>query len=94
MKMTMHIDEVLLDKVMKANGLESKTETIAFALNELDRRERARIMATKGIGLSKAELASCIVPEYDVVSMRLNEDAVEYKAPNNKKRPHVKARSR
>lgn len=95
MKMTMHIDEALLSRVMRANGLESKTETIAHALNELDRRARLRTYGSKGLGLSRAELSGSVAEDYDVDAMRLAEDAVAYKAkPPVKKPAHGKRRPR
>jgi hypothetical protein len=94
MKMTMHIDETLLSRVMRANGLESKTETIAYALNELDRRARLKAFAAKGLGLSKAELGASVAEHYDLAAMRLSEDAVPYRSKPVKKPPHGKRRAR
>jgi hypothetical protein len=94
MKMTMHIDEALLGRVMKANGLESKTETIAYALSELDRRGRLKAYATKGLGLSKAELGDSVIEGYDLDAMRMAEIPGSYgthkpagKAARGKRRP-------
>jgi Arc/MetJ family transcription regulator len=94
MKMTMHIDEALLARVMKANSLESKTETIAYALSELDRRARLRAFATKGLGLSKAELASSIAEGYDLEAMRVAEGRVSYGNKPVKKPAHGKRGAR
>ena len=38
MKMTMHIDDGLLERVMVATGASSKTKAIDLALREMDRR--------------------------------------------------------
>jgi Arc/MetJ family transcription regulator len=52
MKMTMHIDESLLKRVMENHGYDSKTETVEMALRELDRKARMKEFGTKGLGLS------------------------------------------
>ena len=36
MKMTMHIDEALLKRVVEAYGCESKTEAVEMALREME----------------------------------------------------------
>jgi hypothetical protein len=60
--MTMHIDEVLLANVMKTYGLETKTEAVHFALNELDRRAKLRVFAKEGLGLSPEDFVDAIDP--------------------------------
>jgi hypothetical protein len=65
MKMTMHIDDALLKRVMEAYGYESKTEAVEMALRELDRQERLREFARNGLGLSPEELADSVYPGYD-----------------------------
>jgi hypothetical protein len=94
MKMTMHIDEALLARVMKASGLESKTETIAYALSELDRRARLKAFATKGLGLSKAELASSVAEGYDLMATRVAEESPSHGSKPMKKPAHGKGRVR
>jgi hypothetical protein len=93
MKMTMHIDHSLLSRVMKAHGLQSKTETIAYALKELDRRARLKTFARKGLGLSKTELTSSVDENYDLSALRLAEDSASYRADSSKK-SHGKRRPR
>ena len=56
MKMTMHIDEVLLKRVMAATGVNSKTRAIDLALRELDRRAELKRLAEQGLGLTPEEL--------------------------------------
>ena len=51
MKMTMHIDEALLDRVIESYGYASKTEAVEMALRELDRKTRMREYAKNGLGL-------------------------------------------
>lgn len=74
MKMTMHIDEGLLERVMKNYGCESKTAAIDFALNELDRKARLKVFAEKGLGLTPEELGNAVDPDYDVMSLRVAEE--------------------
>jgi Arc/MetJ family transcription regulator len=50
--MTMHIDEVLLERVMREYQFPSKTEAVEAALKELDRQMRIREFRTHGLGLT------------------------------------------
>ena len=65
MKMTMHIDEDLLDRVIRAYGYESKTEAVDSALREMYRRIRLREFAKNGLGLNAEELKDAVFPGYD-----------------------------
>jgi Arc/MetJ family transcription regulator len=78
MKMTMHIDADLLQRVMDAYGYVSKTETVEMALRELDRKERLREFGRKGLGLTPEELADAVDPNYDLMAMRLAELPPKY----------------
>lgn len=71
MKMTMHIDEALLKRVMKEYGYESKTEAVEMALRELDRRVRFREIGKKGMGATPEELKAAVDPDYDLEALRL-----------------------
>lgn len=75
MKMTMHIDEDLLDRVVKRFGCESKTEAVEMALKEMDRKARFRDLVKTGLGLTPDELRNAVDPEYDVLSFRVAESA-------------------
>jgi Arc/MetJ family transcription regulator len=66
MKMTMHIDEALLGRVMKDYEFASKTEAVEAALKELDRQMRIREFRKNGLGLTPDELANAVDPNYDV----------------------------
>ncbi len=66
MKMTMHIDEALLERVMKEYEFASKTEAVEAALKELDRQMRLREFRKHGLGLTPEELAASIDPSYRV----------------------------
>ena len=56
MKMTMHIDEELLDRVIAAHGFASKTEAVEMALREMDRKHRLKEYFKNGLGWTKEEM--------------------------------------
>lgn len=70
MKMTMHIDEALLGRVMRLHGCASKTEAVAFALSELERRHALAAYAKSGLGLAAEELRKGVAADYDVLKTR------------------------
>lgn len=74
MKVTMHIDDDLLARVMKEYELETKTDAVHFALRELDRRARLKIFAKEGLGLTPEELKDAVFPEYQLETMKVAED--------------------
>ena len=80
MKMTMHIDEALLAKVMAAHGCESKTEAVDMALREMSRKAGFRAMVAAPSPFSPAELRAAVEPSYDVVALRAAEPRATYKA--------------
>jgi Arc/MetJ family transcription regulator len=65
MKMTMHIDEALLKRVMGATGVTSKTKAVDLALRELDRRAELIRLAREGLGLTSEELKGAFHPASD-----------------------------
>ena len=69
--MTMHIDEKLLTRVMKATGAASKTHAIDIALREIDRRAELKRIAAEGLGLTADELREA----YDPASAEPPEDS-------------------
>lgn len=73
MKMTMHIDEALLDRVVREYGFSSKTEAVEAALREMDRRHRLREFAERGLGLTAEELREAVDPDYDLAALRVAE---------------------
>ena len=83
MKMTMHIDEGILERVMRWSGAASKTEAVDLALKEMDRKARLAEIGKKGLGLSRAELLEAVDPGYDLMALRLAEtpDAALAAAP-------------
>lgn len=78
MKMTMHIDDGLLERVMAATGASSKTKAIDLALREMDRRHTLARLASEGLGLSPAELRETVDSAYDLDKMRRRETPVNY----------------
>ncbi|MBC8039585.1 MAG: type II toxin-antitoxin system VapB family antitoxin [Opitutaceae bacterium] len=66
MKMTMHIDEALLERVMKDYNFPSKTEAVEAALKEMDRQMRIREFRKNGLGLTREELLASVDPAYRV----------------------------
>ncbi len=62
MKMTMHIDDKLLARVMKATGASSKTHAIDIALREIDRRAELARLTSEGLGLTAGELKEAFDP--------------------------------
>jgi hypothetical protein len=70
MKMTMHIDDDLLNRVIAAHGFRSKTEAVEAALIELDRQHKIREFRKHGLGLTPAELGDAVYPDYDPEALR------------------------
>jgi Arc/MetJ family transcription regulator len=65
MKMTMHIDEKVLARVIKITGAKTKTAAVKIALNEMARRHKAKKLFARGLGLTPDELKAAIYPDYD-----------------------------
>jgi len=78
MKMTMHIDADLLQRVMDTYGYVSKTETVEMALRELDRRKRFEELGRRGLEMTPEELADAVDPNYDLMKMRVAEIPPKY----------------
>ncbi len=78
MKMTMHIDEGLLERVIQTYGFASKTEAVDAALREMDRRARFRAVVAEGMGFAPEELEAAVDPDYDVMRWRVAEPAAKY----------------
>ena len=65
MKMTMHIDDALLKRVMQAYECETKTQAVDMALREMDRQARMRHFAKHGLGLTPEEMRNSVAPGYN-----------------------------
>ena len=67
MKMTMHIDEEVLDRVMKITGAKTKTAAVEIALKEMARRHKMKELFSQGLGLTPDELRAEFAPRtYEV----------------------------
>ncbi len=84
----------MLDRVMKNHGLESKTDTVAYALSELERRARLKAFAGTGLGLSKSELATSVAGDYDLMALRVAEESLPYRSKSVRKSARGKRRAR
>jgi Arc/MetJ family transcription regulator len=62
MKMTMHIDEDVLDRVMKITGAKTKTAAVEIALNEMARRHKMKELFSAGLGMTPDELKNSFDP--------------------------------
>lgn len=78
MKMTMHINEAILEEVMETYGYETKTDAVNAALNEMVRRHKLREFGKHGLGLTKDELKNCLFPGYDPMALRVAEHPSGY----------------
>ena len=61
--MTMHIDEEVLDRVMKVTGAKTKTAAVELALNDMARRHKMKELFSAGLGLSPEELKNAFDPK-------------------------------
>jgi Arc/MetJ family transcription regulator len=84
MKMTMHIDEKLLEEVMKEYDIATKTDAVNFALKELSRLEKLRNFGREGLGFSPQELMDAVDPDYDLDAISVAESPEEYQALRKK----------
>ena len=78
MKMTLHIDEDLLTRVMQATGASSKTQAIDLALREMDRKANLMKLTSAGLGMSADELKEAYDPGYNLAAMRQLETPASY----------------
>jgi hypothetical protein len=63
MKMTMHIDEALLDEVMAATGAASKTAAVHEALRKIAVKYRQRERWKRDLGMTAEELVAAYDPD-------------------------------
>lgn len=77
-KMTMFIDEALLERVMKLTGFKTKTETVEFALRETERKTKlGKFLGSRKIPAS--EWKGSLDPAYDLMTLRLAETSPKYR---------------
>ena len=86
MKMTMHIDEDVLDSVMTITGAKSKTQAVEIALTEMARRHRLKELLSQGLGLTpdelKAEFAPTAADLIDSHGFKVAEHKADYGQPD------------
>ena len=86
MKMTMHIDEDVLDRVMKITGAKTKTAAVEIALSEMARRHKMKELFSAGLGLTPDELKNAFdpnsLPEEPQRVMLVAEDQAHYGKPD------------
>lgn len=78
MKMTMHIEEALLKRVIEAYGYASKTEAVEMALRELDRKARFHELGRRGLEMTPEELGEAMDTSYNLTAMRVAETPQKY----------------
>jgi Arc/MetJ family transcription regulator len=87
MKMTMHIDEEVLDRVMKITGAKTKTAAVELALSEMARRHKMRELFSAGLGFTPDELKNSVDPgSYPEMEPTVLKAAEEH-APYGARRP-------
>ncbi len=62
MKLTVNLDEEVLDNVVKITGSTTKTEAIMKALKEIERKDRLVEVLREGLGASESELKTMFDP--------------------------------
>lgn len=62
MKMTMHIDEDVLARVMKVTGAKTKRQAVEQALADMARRHKMKELFGQGLGLTPDELKAEFAP--------------------------------
>lgn len=85
MKLTLNIDEALLDRVVEITGASTKTEAINFALREIDRKARLVNVLREGLGASSDELRTMFDTAAEPVALRVAEEGVPYRTSNDPK---------
>ncbi len=87
MKMTMHIDEEVLDRVMKITGAKTKTAAVELALSEMARRHKMKELFSAGLGLTPDELKNAFDPNSYPESVESTSLVAEDKPPHGKPDP-------
>jgi len=78
MKMTLNIDDGLLERVMAATGAKTKTEAIDLALKEMDRRAQLIEVLGGDHGMTSEDWKNAFYPDYDVEATRAAEEPPTY----------------
>ena len=86
MKITINMDDDLLDRVIGITGLSTKTEAIHFALREVVRRAQLIEVLREGTGASENELREMFDEASDPLKMRVAETSAAYSAKSRKRK--------
>jgi Arc/MetJ family transcription regulator len=86
MKMTMHIKEELLGRVMAHLGIKNKTLAVELALKELERKAKMLAIGRKGLTLTAGELRTVFDPDYDLSALRSATRPVKRNGKTNSRR--------
>lgn len=78
MKITLNVDDALLERVVESTGSKTKTAAIDLALREMDRRARLTETLSNGSGVHGEALANMFDPESDPMALRAAEDPAKY----------------
>ncbi|MEM7600835.1 MAG: type II toxin-antitoxin system VapB family antitoxin [Verrucomicrobiota bacterium] len=84
MKLTINVDEALLDRVVEITEAATKTEAITIALREVDRRARLVEVLREGTGASSEELKTMFDPASDPTALRVAEGVTPYQVISKK----------
>lgn len=78
MKMTINLDESLLDEVMKVTGASTKTEAVTTALREVARRAQLVERLRAGSGVGSDDLKTMFDSASDPMALRVAEAVTPY----------------
>ena len=78
MKITMNIDDALLERVMVLSGAKTKTAAVDYALREVERRETRLKLLQEGMEMEKKLEGLVFLPGYDVMAARIAEREARY----------------
>lgn len=82
MKITINMDDELLDSVMAITGASTKTEAIHIALRDIVRRAKLLNILREGTGLPPDELKDMFDPASDPMKLRVGEGITPYQVTN------------
>lgn len=82
MKITVNMDDELLESVMTITGATTKTEAIHIALKDIVRRAKLLNILKEGSGLPPDELTNLFDPASDPMKLRVGEGITPYQVIN------------
>jgi Arc/MetJ family transcription regulator len=83
MKLTINLDDALLNRVVEITGASTKTEAITIALREIDRKARLISVLREGVGASPDELRDMFDSASDPGLLRVAEPMAPYRTKEN-----------